>query len=98
MARVEADLAPELRESVAFAFRKRCTTPLSGAVNSIRTARCASPTCVRAACSCIALLTLVRDSSFKGLRHVAVGHPEGSPRDHMSSQEEMGLRPAALGS
>ena len=47
------------------------------------------------ACCFIALRTPVRDS--EGLRHAAVGHPEGSPLDHMSSREEKGLRPGGFG-
>ena len=97
MAHLEADLAPDLRESVGFAFRELLLNAIEsgGQLDPNRKVRIAYLRARRM------LLYRIADPgpgfSFTGLRHAAVGHPEGSPLDHMSSREEKGLRPGGFG-
>jgi CheY-like chemotaxis protein/anti-sigma regulatory factor (Ser/Thr protein kinase) len=97
MAHLDADLAPEVRESVGFAFRELLLNAIEwgGQLDPNRKVRIA---CLRARRM---LLYRIADPgpgfSFKGLKHAAVGHPEGSPLDHMSPREDKGLRPGGFG-
>ena len=97
VAHLDADLAPDVRESVGFVFRELLLNAIEwgGQLDPNRKVRIA---CLRARRM---LLYRIADPgpgfSFKGLRHAAVGHPEGSPLDHMSHREEQGLRPGGFG-
>jgi CheY-like chemotaxis protein/anti-sigma regulatory factor (Ser/Thr protein kinase) len=97
MAHLEADLVPELRESVGIAFRELLLNAVEwgGQLDPNRKVRIA---CLRARRM---LLYRIADPgpgfSFEGLTHAAAGHPEGSPLDHMDSREEKGLRPGGFG-
>jgi CheY-like chemotaxis protein/anti-sigma regulatory factor (Ser/Thr protein kinase) len=97
MAHLDADLAPELRESVGFAFRELLLNAIEwgGQLDPKRKVRIAYLRARRM------LLYRIADPgpgfSFQGLTHATVGHPEGSPLDHMSHREEQGLRPGGFG-
>ena len=84
-------------ESVGFVFRELLLNAIEwgGQLDPNRKVRIA---CLRARRM---LLYRIADPgpgfSFKGLRHAAVGHPEGSPLDHMSHREDQGLRPGGFG-
>jgi CheY-like chemotaxis protein/anti-sigma regulatory factor (Ser/Thr protein kinase) len=97
MAHLDTDLAPDVRESVGFVFRELLLNAIEwgGQLDPNRKVRIA---CLRARRM---LLYRIADPgpgfSFKGLRHAAVGHPEGSPLDHMSHREDQGLRPGGFG-
>ena len=97
MAHLDTDLAPDIRESVGFVFRELLLNAIEwgGQLDPNRKVRIA---CLRARRM---LLYRIADPgpgfSFKGLRHAAVGHPEGSPLDHMSHREDQGLRPGGFG-
>ena len=97
MAHLDADLAPDIRESVGFVFRELLLNAIEwgGQLDPNRKVRIA---CLRARRM---LLYRIADPgpgfSFKGLRHAAVGHPEGSPLDHMTHREDQGLRPGGFG-
>jgi CheY-like chemotaxis protein/anti-sigma regulatory factor (Ser/Thr protein kinase) len=97
MAHLEADLAPDLRESVGFAFRELLLNAIEwgGQLDPNRKVRIAYLRARRM------LLYRIADPgpgfSFEGLSHAAIGHPEGSPLDHMSIREEKGLRPGGFG-
>jgi CheY-like chemotaxis protein/anti-sigma regulatory factor (Ser/Thr protein kinase) len=97
MAHLEADLAPELRDSVGVAFRELLLNAIEwgGQLDPNRKVRIAYLRANRM------LLYRIADPgpgfSFKGLTHAAVGHPEGSPLNHMDPREEKGLRPGGFG-
>jgi two-component system, OmpR family, response regulator len=97
MAHLDADLAPDVRESVGFAFRELLLNAIEwgGQLDPNRKVRIAYLRARRM------LLYRIADPgpgfSFKRLKHAAVGHPEGSPLDHMSHREEQGLRPGGFG-
>ena len=97
MGRLEADLAPDVRESVGFAFRELLLNAIEwgGQLDPNRKVRIAYLRARRM------LLYRIADPgrgfSFEGLTHAAVGHPAGSPLDHMRSREERGLRPGGFG-
>jgi CheY-like chemotaxis protein/anti-sigma regulatory factor (Ser/Thr protein kinase) len=97
MAHLKADLPPELRESVGTAFRELLLNAIEwgGQLDPNRKVRIAYLRANRM------LLFRIADPgpgfSFKGLKHAAVGHPEGSPLNHMDSREEKGLRPGGFG-
>jgi len=97
MAHLDADLAPELRDSVGFVFRELLFNAIEwgGQLDPNRKVRIAYLRARRM------LLYRIADPgpgfSFKSLAHAAVGHPEGSPLDHMSFREEKGLRPGGFG-
>lgn len=97
MAHLDTDLAPDVRESVGFAFRELLLNAIEwgGQLDPNRKVRIAYLRARRM------LLYRIADPgpgfSFKGLSHAAVGHPEGSPLDHMNSREEKGLRPGGFG-
>jgi CheY-like chemotaxis protein/anti-sigma regulatory factor (Ser/Thr protein kinase) len=97
MAHLDTDLAPDVRESVGFAFRELLFNAIEwgGQLDPNRKVRIAYVRARRM------LLYRIADPgpgfSFKGLSHAAVGHPEGNPLDHMSPREEKGLRPGGFG-
>jgi CheY-like chemotaxis protein/anti-sigma regulatory factor (Ser/Thr protein kinase) len=97
MAHLEADLAPDVRESVGFAFRELLLNAIEwgGQLDPNRKVRIAYLRARRM------LLYRIADPgpgfSFEGLTHAAVGNPEGSPLDHVSFRDEKGLRPGGFG-
>jgi CheY-like chemotaxis protein/anti-sigma regulatory factor (Ser/Thr protein kinase) len=97
MAHLEADLAADVRESVGVAFRELLLNAIEwgGQLDPNRKVRIAYLRARRM------LLYRIADPgrgfSFQNLTHAAVGHPEGSPLDHMSSREVKGLRPGGFG-
>ena len=97
MAHLEADLPQEVRESVGYAFRELLLNAIEwgGQLDPNRKVRIAYLRARRM------LLYRIADPgpgfSFKALSHAAVGHPEGSPLDHMNPREEKGLRPGGFG-
>ena len=98
MGHLDADLAPEVRESVGYAFRELLLNAIEwgGQLDPNRKVRIAY---VRARKM---LLYRIADPgpgfSFENLKHAAVGHPEGaSPMDHMVVRLEKGIRPGGFG-
>jgi CheY-like chemotaxis protein/anti-sigma regulatory factor (Ser/Thr protein kinase) len=97
MAHLKADLPPDLRESVGFAFRELLLNAIEwgGQLDPNRKVRIAYLRARRM------LLYRIADPgpgfSFEGLTHAAMGHPEGSPLDHMRFRDEKGLRPGGFG-
>jgi CheY-like chemotaxis protein/anti-sigma regulatory factor (Ser/Thr protein kinase) len=98
MGHLDADLAPELRESVGYAFRELLLNAIEwgGQLDPNRKVRIAY---VRAHKM---LIYRIADPGpgfrFEDLKHAAVGHPEGSsPLKHMTVRMEKGIRPGGFG-
>lgn len=97
MAHLDTDLAPEVRESVGFAFRELLLNAIEwgGQLDPNRKVRIAYLRARRM------LLYRIADPgpgfSFQGLDHAAIGYPDGNPLDHMNTREEKGLRPGGFG-
>ena len=97
MARLDADLAPDVRESIAFAFRELLLNAIEwgGRLNPNRTVRIAYLRAQRM------ILYRIADPgagfSLENLTHAAIGHPREVPTAHMQVREEQGLRPGGFG-
>jgi anti-sigma regulatory factor (Ser/Thr protein kinase) len=97
IAHLEADLPPDLREAVGFAFRELLLNAIEwgGQLDPNRKVRIAYLRARRM------LLYRIADPgpgfSFEGLTHAAMGHPEGGPLNHMRFRNEKGLRPGGFG-
>jgi CheY-like chemotaxis protein/anti-sigma regulatory factor (Ser/Thr protein kinase) len=98
MGHLDADLDPEVRESVGYAFRELLLNAIEwgGLLDPNRKVRIAY---VRAQKM---LLYRIADPgpgfSFEDLKHAAVGQPEGSsPLEHMQVRMERGIRPGGFG-
>ena len=97
MARLDADLAPEMRESIGYAFRELLLNAVEwgGKLDPSRTVRIA---CLRAKRM---LLYRIADpgTGFKieELPHAAIGHSPDDPIAHMHIREAKGIRPGGFG-
>lgn len=93
---LEADLTPEVRESVGYAFRELLLNAIEwgGKLDPDRKVRIA---CLRAKRM---LLYRIADPGpgfrLEDLSHAAITH-EGDPMEHMKAREEKGLRPGGFG-
>jgi len=97
MAQLEADLAPDVRESIAYAFRELLLNAVEwgGKLDPSRTVRIA---CLRARRM---LLYRIADPgpgfNIDNLPHAAIGQPPDDPIAHMHIREEKGIRPGGFG-
>jgi DNA-binding response OmpR family regulator len=95
--KLEADLPPETRETIATSFRELLLNAVEwgGKLDPNRKVRIA---CVR---SPRMLMFRIADPgqgfSFQELAHAAVGQPESEPVAHMAVREERGIRPGGFG-
>ncbi len=93
---LDADLTPEVRESVGYAFRELLLNAIEwgGKLDPNRKVRIA---CLRAKRM---LLYRIADPGpgfrLEELSHAAITH-EGDPMEHMKAREEKGLRPGGFG-
>jgi CheY-like chemotaxis protein/anti-sigma regulatory factor (Ser/Thr protein kinase) len=94
---LEADLAPDVRESVAKAFRELLTNAVEwgGKLDCTRKVRISYLRAKRM------LLYRIADPGegfdMQSLSHAAISNPEGDPLDHIRVREEQGLRPGGFG-
>ena len=97
MAHLDANLAPDVRESIAFAFRELLLNAVEwgGKLDPSRTVRIA---CLRARRM---LIYRIADPgpgfNIEELPHAAIGHPPGDPIAHMHVREAKGIRPGGFG-
>jgi CheY-like chemotaxis protein/anti-sigma regulatory factor (Ser/Thr protein kinase) len=97
MAHLDANLAPDVRESIGFAFRELLLNAVEwgGKLDPSRTVRIA---CLRARRM---LIYRIADpgSGFdiEQLPHAAIGQPPGDPIAHMHVREAKGIRPGGFG-
>ena len=97
MAHLDATLDPDVRESIAYAFRELLLNAVEwgGRLDPNRTVRIA---CLR---SKRMLLYRIADPgpgfNIDDLPHAAIGHGSGSPIAHSHVREEKGLRPGGFG-
>ena len=97
MAQLDADLAPELRESIGYAFRELLLNAVEwgGKLDPKRTVRIA---CLRARRM---LMYRIADPgpgfNIEELPHAAIGQSRGDPIAHMQVREEKGIRPGGFG-
>jgi anti-sigma regulatory factor (Ser/Thr protein kinase) len=97
MAHLDANLAPDVRESIAYAFRELVLNAVEwgGRLDPNRTVRIA---CLR---SKRMLMYRIADpgSGFNidDLPHAAIGQPADAPIAHSQVREEKGLRPGGFG-
>lgn len=97
MSHLDADLAPDVRASIAYAFRELLLNAVEwgGKLDPSRTVRIA---CLRAKRM---ILYRIADPGpgFKidELPHAAVGHPPDDPIAHMLVREAKGIRPGGFG-
>ena len=97
MARLDNDLAPDVRESIAYAFRELLMNAIEwgGKLDPSRKVRVS---CLRAQRM---LLYRIADPgpgfNLDDLPHAAVGGPPDNPIAHMAVREEKGIRPGGFG-
>ena len=97
MAHLEADLAPEVRESIAYAFRELLLNAIEwgGRLDATRQVRIA---CLH---SPRMLMYRIADPGpgfkIEDLPHAAIGQPSDQPIEHMRIREEKGIRPGGFG-
>jgi CheY-like chemotaxis protein/anti-sigma regulatory factor (Ser/Thr protein kinase) len=97
MAHLEADLAPEIRESIVYAFRELLLNAIEwgGQLDATRQVRIA---CLH---SPRMLMYRIADPGpgfkIENLPHAAVGQPSDQPIEHMRIREEKGIRPGGFG-
>jgi CheY-like chemotaxis protein/anti-sigma regulatory factor (Ser/Thr protein kinase) len=97
LARLEADLAQDVRESVGRVFHELLLNAIEwgGQFDPNRKVRISYLRARRM------LLYRIADPGtgfrFEDLPHAAVGHPEDEPLEHMRAREEKGLRPGGFG-
>jgi CheY-like chemotaxis protein/anti-sigma regulatory factor (Ser/Thr protein kinase) len=97
MAHLDARLAPDVRESIGYAFRELLLNAVEwgGKLDPSRTVRIS---CLRAKRM---LLYRIADPgpgfSIDDLPHAAIGHPPGDPIAHMEVREAKGIRPGGFG-
>ena len=97
MAQLEADLAPDLRESIAYAFRELLLNAIEwgGRLDATRQVRIA---CLH---SPRMLMYRIADPglgfNIEDLPHAAIGQPSDQPIEHMRIREEKGIRPGGFG-
>lgn len=97
MAQLDAHLAPEVRESIGYAFRELLLNAIEwgGKLDPSRTVRIA---CLRARRM---LLYRIADPgigfNLEDLPHAAIGQSPGAPIAHMLVREAQGIRPGGFG-
>ena len=97
LAELDADLAPDLRESIAYAFRELLMNAIEwgGRLDPARTVRISYLRAKRM------LLYRIADPgpgfSIDELPHAAIGGPADDPIAHMQVREEKGIRPGGFG-
>jgi CheY-like chemotaxis protein/anti-sigma regulatory factor (Ser/Thr protein kinase) len=97
MAHLDANLAPDVRESIAFAFRELLLNAVEwgGKLDPSRTVRIA---CLRARRM---LMYRIADPGpgfdIDQLPHAAIGQPPSDPIAHMHVREAKGIRPGGFG-
>jgi CheY-like chemotaxis protein/anti-sigma regulatory factor (Ser/Thr protein kinase) len=97
MAQLDTDLAPDVRESMAYAFRELLLNAIEwgGRLNPSRTVRIAYLRARRM------LMYRIADPGpgfdLSQLPHAAVGQPPEDPIAHVQVREEKGLRPGGFG-
>lgn len=97
MAHLDTDLAPELRDSIAYALRELMMNAVEwgGRLDPNRTVRIA---CLRARRM---LMYRIADPGtgfdIENLPHSAIGQPPDDPVAHMLVREEKGIRPGGFG-
>ncbi len=97
MAHLDANLAPDVRESIGFAFRELLLNAVEwgGKLDPSRTVRIA---CLRARRM---LIYRIADPGpgfdIEQLPHAAIGQPPGDPIAHMHVREAKGIRPGGFG-
>lgn len=97
MAKLDANLAPDVRDSIAYAFRELLLNAIEwgGRLDPSRQVRIA---CLRTSRM---LLYRIADPGpgFKidELPHAAIGHSEDEPIVHMQIREQKGIRPGGFG-
>jgi CheY-like chemotaxis protein/anti-sigma regulatory factor (Ser/Thr protein kinase) len=97
MAHLDANLAPDVRESIAFAFRELLLNAVEwgGKLDPSRTVRIA---CLRAKRM---LIYRIADPGpgfdIDQLPHAAIGQPASDPIAHMHVREAKGIRPGGFG-
>jgi CheY-like chemotaxis protein/anti-sigma regulatory factor (Ser/Thr protein kinase) len=97
MAHLEANLAPEVRDAIAYAFRELLLNAIEWGGRLDATRR------VRIACLHSPRMRMYRIAdpgpgfNIEDLPHAAVGQPSDQPIEHMRIREEKGLRPGGFG-
>ena len=97
MAHLEADLAPDVRESIVYAFRELLMNAIEwgGRLDATRQVRIA---CLH---SPRMLMYRIADPGpgfkIEDLPHAAIGQPSDQPIEHMRIREEKGIRPGGFG-
>ena len=97
MSHLDADLAPDVRASIAYAFRELLLNAVEwgGKLDPSRTVRIA---CLRAKRM---ILYRIADPGpgfkIEDLPHAAVGQPPDDPIAHMQVREAKGIRPGGFG-
>jgi CheY-like chemotaxis protein/anti-sigma regulatory factor (Ser/Thr protein kinase) len=97
MAHLESDLAVDVRESIAYAFRELLLNAIEwgGQLDATRQ--------VRIACLHSPRLLMYRIADpgpgfkIEDLPHAAIGQPSDQPIEHMRIREEKGIRPGGFG-
>jgi CheY-like chemotaxis protein/anti-sigma regulatory factor (Ser/Thr protein kinase) len=97
MAHLETDLAPDMRESVAYAFRELLLNAVEwgGRLDPTRKVRVSYLRAKRM------ILYRISDPgpgfAIDNLPHAAIGQPNDNPIQHMQVREEQGIRPGGFG-
>lgn len=97
MSRLDTDLAPELREKIAYAFRELLLNAIEwgGRLDPSRRVRISYLRARRM------ILFRIADPGpgfeLDDLPHAAIGQPESDPIAHMQVREEQGIRPGGFG-
>jgi anti-sigma regulatory factor (Ser/Thr protein kinase) len=97
MGHLDTDLAPELRESIAYAFRELLMNAVEwgGGLDPTRKVRIAYLRAKRM------LMYRIADPGpgfkIEDLPHAAIGQPPDNPIAHMDVREEKGIRPGGFG-
>ena len=97
MAHLDANLAPEVRESIAYAFRELLLNAVEwgGKLDPSRTVRIA---CLRAQANAHVSHRRPRPGfDIEDLPHAAIGQPPDDPIAHMHVREAKGIRPGGFG-
>lgn len=97
MAHLEANLAPDVRDAIAYAFRELLLNAIEwgGRLDATRS--------VRIACLHSPRMRMYRIADpgpgfkIEDLPHAAIGQPPDQPIEHMRIREEKGLRPGGFG-
>lgn len=97
LAQLEGNLAPDVRESIAYAFRELLLNAIEwgGQLDSTRR--------VRIACLHSPRMRMYRIADpgpgfkIEELPHAAIGQPADQPIEHMRIREEKGIRPGGFG-